>query len=454
MSSSNDEFSFPNTLVSASPSQQVLDPVNAEAALILAKCHQLLEDFRHRRRSKLATAIELARVIPDSHLEASDGRRALDTYLASLDEDPVESPRASRIRPAAAHRPVVVAGPGNDPALPEFHRAPIVVDIDPPRVDPTDDAGLRPFGQEHAPEFERPQVDPADDVQGFVLGRERVPDIIARRLSRGSSVQPDEPTKRRRIDESALPWASTQALDLPLQLVDLADKTRTSLAFFAKDIKVALASVLNSTSLVSFPESEWLALLKGQAVNLDKVAATFHSIAVDSHASHKLGDGLELRLGLTEPTKRIQSVEEWIYAWSETTKALVWVFPHRRAEAEAYQQYIISHFKSTARRFHPRILLLDKRIRILVASRRDLTLANFHAFTEAERSFLSPIGADYSADTPSSSGAPKPRRSDEPCRRFNNGSCPSTAAQCRYAHVCLTCRKTGHPASACKVERR
>ena len=113
----------------------------------------------------------------------------------------------------------------------------------------------------------------------------------------------------------------------------------------------------------------------------------------------------ELRLGLAEPTKRIQSVEEWIYAWSETTKALVWVFPHRRAEAEAYQQYIVSHFKSTARRFHPRILLLDKRVRILVASRRDLTLASFHAFTEAERSFLSPIGADYSADSPSGSGA-------------------------------------------------
>ena len=330
MSSSNDEFSFPNMLVSASSSQQVLDPVNAEAALILAKCHQLLEDFRHRRRSKLATAIELARVIPDSHLEASDGRRALDTHLASLDEDPVESPRASWIRPAAAHQPVVVASPGNDPALPEFHRAPIVVDIDPPRVDRTDDAGPRPFGQEHAPEFERPWVNPADDAQGFVLGRERVPDIIARPLSRGSSVQPNEP---------ALPWASTQALDLPLQLVDLADKTRTSLAFFAKDIKVALTSVLNSASLVSFPESEWLALLKGQAVNLDKIATTFHSIAVDSHASHKLGDGLELCLGLTKPTRRIQSVEEWIYAWSETTKALVWVFPHKQAKAEAYQQY-------------------------------------------------------------------------------------------------------------------
>ena len=272
--------------------------------------------------------------------------------------------------------------------------------------------------------------------------------------SRGSSVQPDEPAKRRRLDESNLPWATTRALELLLQLIELAEKTWASLAFFAKDVKVALASVLNSTSLVSFPESEWLALLKGQAVNLDKVAATFHNIAVDSHASHKLGDGLELRLGLTEPTKRIQSVKEWIYAWSEMMMALVWVFPHRRAKAEAYQQYIISHFKSTAHHFHSQILLLDKRIRILVASCQDLTLASFHAFAEAERSFLSPIGADCSADTPSLSGPSKSCRNNEPCHCFNNGFCPSTATQCWYAHICLTCKKAGHLASACKAERR
>ena len=311
MSSLNDDLSFPNTLSSASTSQQVLDPVNAEAALILAKCHQFLEDYRHRRRSKLATAIELARVIPDSHLEASDGRRALDTYLATLDEELVEFKPRGRARPADAPRPTVIADPGDAPALPELHRAPIIVDLEPPRVDPTDDAGPRAFAQEPVPDFERAQIDPADDVRPDVFGRERVPDIIARPLSRGSSVQPDEPAKRRRLDESALPWATAQTLDLPLQLVDLADKTRASLAFFAKDIKVALASVLNSTSLVSFPESEWLALLKGQAVNLDKVAATFHNVAVESHASHKLGDGLELRLGLAEPARRIQSVEEW-----------------------------------------------------------------------------------------------------------------------------------------------
>ena len=454
MSFVNDEFSFPNTLTSASSSQQVLDPVNAEATLILAKCHQLIEDFRHKRRSKLATAIELARVIPESHLEASDGRRALDTYLASLDEDSVEAPHVGQDRPARAPRPTILANPGDVPAVPDPHQPPIVVDVEPARVQPGNDEGLGAFGLERVPDLEHVRADLPNDVEGHPFGRDRLPDIIARPLSRGSSVQPDEPAKRRRLDESALPWTTTRALDLPLQLSDLADKTRTSLAFFAKDIKVALASLLNSTSLVSFPESEWLALLKGQPVNLDKVAATFHNIAVDSHASHKFGDGFELRLGLAEPTKRIQSVEEWIYAWSETTKALVWVFPHRRAEAEAYQQYIVSHFKSTARRFHPRILLLDKRVRILVASRRDLTLASFHAFTEAERSFLSPIGADYSADSPSGSGPSKSRRNDEPCRRFNNGSCPSAANQCRYAHVCLTCKKPGHPASTCKAERR
>ena len=37
----------------------------------------------------------------------------------------------------------------------------------------------------------------------------------------------------------------------------------------------------------------------------------------------------------------------------------------------------------------------------------------------------------------------------EPCRRFNRGSCPSTAETCRYAHTCSACEKPGHGAVSC-----
>ena len=39
--------------------------------------------------------------------------------------------------------------------------------------------------------------------------------------------------------------------------------------------------------------------------------------------------------------------------------------------------------------------------------------------------------------------------SDEPCRRFNKGSCPFTEAHCRYRHVCRQCLGGGHVARDC-----
>lgn len=380
MSSSDDFYiTLPNTLSSTSAPEPRVDPVVSDPQSILERCHQVLEECRHGRKSKLHVAVELSRIIPESHLEGSARHRAVNTYLASLDEESFGSAQPAtdrRSRTIASRAPVasLLTGPGqpgapaviaplvpeaeNVPALPEAERVPALPE------GPHFDGDFFPRQQEFEPELDR-------EVRNFTRPHSRV-----------SSHQPEDPSKRRCIDESTLPWSSPQIANGPLQLDAIAAKTRDLLAFFARDIKATLASLLNSASLVAFPESEWLALLRGQAVNLDKVAGSSHSVSVGSRATHNLADGIELHLGVSEPARRIQSVEEWLYAWSETSKALVWVFPHRAAEAEAYQQYIISHFKSTARRFHPRILLLDKRIRLLVSGRRDLTLASHAAFAE------------------------------------------------------------------------
>ena len=39
---------------------------------------------------------------------------------------------------------------------------------------------------------------------------------------------------------------------------------------------------------------------------------------------------------------------------------------------------------------------------------------------------------------------------DEPCRRFNRGSCSSKT--CRYEHTCSACFKGDHPAIECKLK--
>lgn len=39
--------------------------------------------------------------------------------------------------------------------------------------------------------------------------------------------------------------------------------------------------------------------------------------------------------------------------------------------------------------------------------------------------------------------------SEDPCRRFNKGTCPFIEAQCRYKHVCQRCLSAGHVGRDC-----
>lgn len=47
------------------------------------------------------------------------------------------------------------------------------------------------------------------------------------------------------------------------------------------------------------------------------------------------------------------------------------------------------------------------------------------------------------------SSAPQSSQSEEPCRRFNRGTCPFIEAQCKYKHICQRCLAAGHVARDC-----
>ncbi|KAF7305905.1 hypothetical protein HMN09_00744700 [Mycena chlorophos] len=200
--------------------------------------------------------------------------------------------------------------------------------------------------------------------------------------------------KRRRLDESKLPWAVGDILHSATLSPELR-KTRELLEEFAVDKPRVLASIINSSQHPPFPRSEWQAIVEGSAVDLNKVISHYFAVAPDRHRSESIGDGVEIMFGSSVPVKSIASQFDWLTAWGKTEAALTFVFPHRARELAAYRQYVSDLFTSSADSLHPRIILLDRRIRNEAASRRDLELSECHKFAHWERSFLSDYGAGY-----------------------------------------------------------
>ncbi|KAJ6611519.1 hypothetical protein B0H10DRAFT_1953048 [Mycena sp. CBHHK59/15] len=190
-----------------------------------------------------------------------------------------------------------------------------------------------------------------------------------RSRSRSIDPPPDKSTsKRRRVDDSMLPWVVDDFI-IEGQLTPELTKSRALLQEFAKDPKYVVSSLLNSTNHISFPESKWSAIIKGQAVNLDKVITSHYSVSHDKQHAETIGNGVQILFGSSETTKSIRTQSDWIAAWTKAAEATVFVFPHRRRELDQYRSYIMDTFISCSENVHEHVILLDRKLCNEVAAR-------------------------------------------------------------------------------------
>ncbi|KAJ7073441.1 hypothetical protein B0H15DRAFT_806756 [Mycena belliarum] len=397
---------------------------------VTKKCAEIVQQFRDGRITKIIASTKIMQTIPTAFVEGSTGEQGAQAYLEILDT--VEKQLS-----AAAQRGSNSGAPRGDGGGDEREgsRSP------------------SPHGDNrggHSP----PRSPPADDRRRQ-NGR------------RGRSPSPDGDThgsgsKRQRVDDTLLPWVVEDFI-VEQELSPGLQRTRLMLMEFRKDPKYVLGTILDSARHVSFPESEWTAIVKGQSIDLNKVISHQFSIQHDRRQSESLGDGVQLVFGSAAPTKTVTTQSDWITAWGKAAEALLLVFPHRRRELDSYRQYISDLFASAGEHVHERVILLDRKLRNEVAGRRDLELSSFAQFGHWERSFLSDHGAGFlesrqkakgpagrgSTDAGGASSGSASKKNSEPCKRFNEERCPSSKSQCRYTHVCSRCKRGHHPITKC-----
>lgn len=295
----------------------------------------------------------------------------------------------------------------------------------------------------------RTEADPEEDAPGAT-------EPECSRVS--GSPEPQATSGRRGTDESLFAWAHDEDSQIH-QLTPSQELTRKLVRNQTADIKLTKHNLFSARGLPEFPDSEWVKVIQGKAVDFDVVFSGIHSTVSDNRATESFGD-FEFRFGHTKPSKVVKNHGDWLIAFSSFQRAMRFIFPHREAELIRYSEYISSYFASIDAAAHFRVLDLDKAIRKWSGSVNSVSLDELEKFKFLEiRHLFSQVAADNSSGSGqrASGSAQKSSnstwRSKDPCRLHNQGKCSRQASECKYRHVCSGCGKDGHTERDCPAKK-
>ena len=297
--------------------------LDEENQTILLQCIRLVSQYWHGTKSKAEAVITIQGVLSSSSVASRQSdQNAFAVYLDMLDH--VDSERADARRrgePAQTRE----SSPG-EPA------------------------------ENNQPDRPRERQDDGDIGR---LSRQKERDH--REVGGGESDDDEEgePKKRRpTVDESLFPWrSSSQVVRIMLspgqqEVLELLDN-------WANDPTFVVRKILLSPGCPNFPPDQWLQLVKGLAVDLNKVLGAHYSTEVDSKQTQDLGDVFQLSVKLPRQMRSVQTHGEWVIAFSKTIQAISYILPPRRTEYLAWETYISQLFTAVQSSHHERVIEFD-----------------------------------------------------------------------------------------------
>jgi len=264
----------------------------------------------------------------------------------------------------------------------------------------------------------------------------------------------DAPRKKRKLTAADFPWYEADnhtLLALPASCIQTCKRLEVYLQDIPgcrNQIKIAPGAPRN------VPITQWEQIFRGETLDLDHFLSSLHRTTVDEEGETRIGNA-RISFGIADAKRRVSSASDWASAWRLASKAVSFVFPHRAAELDAYSDYIDGQFSAKLTSSHPRVILFDIAARNLVQGGQSCLLTDFHAFSHLHSAILMPDGAESTpkrsannrrSNLPSRASGSKP----DICNRFNTSlGCPSSDSECRYRHVCKSCKKSGHGKDQC-----
>ena len=110
--------------------------------------------------------------------------------------------------------------------------------------------------------------------------------------------------------------------------------------------------------LPQFPESEWISLLSGRAIDLNHILASHYSTSHEEKRTEHISK-IKFVTSRSKSTKVVETHSNWVSAWDQTVKATLFVFEHRATKLRDYGHHITQLFTSLKPPLHTRIIQYD-----------------------------------------------------------------------------------------------
>ena len=225
------------------------------------------------------------------------------------------------------------------------------------------------------------------------------------------------------------------------------------------NIKVTKHNLFSARGLPEFPDSKWVKVLQGKAVDLDVIISRICSTVTDNWATETYEE-FKFHFGHLKPTKTVRNHRDWLIAYSVFQHAMHFIYLYRESELIWYGEYITAYFMPANTGGQIYILNLDKVIHCWSGSVNNVSLDQFEIFRflEVQHIFSKVAGDQSSPENQQGAlagqwGGGLAWWSKDLCQLFNQGRCMKQASDCCYRHICIGCGKEGHVEMECSSKK-
>ena len=258
---------------------------------------------------------------------------------------------------------------------------------------------------------------------------------------------------RKRAKEEDMPWYGTTTASSRRSSCVATCKT---LLQFSEDLSGVKSLLRVANDLPEgIPPSQWERILKGESVDLNQILSSMHFVQLDEERKGRLGRA-EVVFAVAEPKRQVKTGSEWSSAFRRMSKAVVFLFPHRREELSEYAEHIESLFAAKHTNAHSKVILYDQSVRNHVGGGQNILLTDYQRFSCLSEAILHADGIEYrggggkggsKGGKGSEEGGPSKK---DICRKFNSqDGCKFSKEDCYYKHLCKKCGEGGHGRTSC-----
>ena len=159
---------------------------------------------------------------------------------------------------------------------------------------------------------------------------------------------------RKRAKEEDMPWFNTT---LNSNRRASCIETCRTLLKFSEDLSGVKSLLRVANGLPEgIPSTQWDRIIRGESVDLNQILSAMHFVQLDEERKGRLGTA-EVIFTVAESKRQIKSGAEWSSAFRRMSKAIIFLFPHRREELYDYAEHIESLFSAKHTNAHSKVIL-------------------------------------------------------------------------------------------------